>query len=253
MSAGGCGEAKAIDIVIAHARRHHDMLRHPASYVERLAGGSKTVDELRLKCRDLLKKARAVEIEAYKIKGYMRLVPLRTLLVGTYKSRHVIPDLVGLHFKKRYPTYHVLTWNETRRDGCFTGPASLVPCTEFLRLIGSLPIDGGLVADLLFRGSLHLFQLPPNMGFTMYFLPRAIEMLFPGDKAAAGHVHDKKEFEAQWAAFYDTQVIDSRTNYKRAQSMVGKRYLLEQIGADSVEAQRVLKKVPKGQKTLLDF
>jgi hypothetical protein len=244
---------KAIDIVLAHARRHHDMLRHSASYVEHMAGGSKTIDELRLKCRDLLKKARAVEIEAYKIKGYMRLVPLRTLLVGTYKSRHVIPDLVGLHFKKRYPTYHVLTWNETRRDGCFTGPAGSAPCTALLRLIESLPVDGGLVDNVLIRGSLHLFQLPPSTGFAAWFLPRAIEMLFPGDEAAAGYIHDKKEFEAQWAAFYDTQVIDSRVNYKRAQSMIGKRYLLEQIGADSIEAQRVLKKVPKGQKTLLDF
>ncbi len=243
----------AVSIVIAHARRHHDMLRHPASYVEHMAGGSKTVDELRLKCRDLLKKARAVEIEAYKIKGYMRLVPLRTLLVGTYKSRHVIPDLVGLHFKKRYPTYHVLTWNETRRDGCFTWPAGSTPCAALLQLIESSPVDGGLVDDVLLRGSLHLFQLPTSTGFATWFLPQAVEMLFPGDEAAADHVHDKKEFEAQWAAFYDTQVIDSRINYKRAQSMIGKRYLLEQIGADSIEAQRVLKKVPKGQKTLLDF
>jgi hypothetical protein len=244
---------KSISIVLAHARRHHDMLRHPASYVEHMAGGSKTIDELRLKCPGLLKKAREVEIEAYKIKGYMRLVPLRTLLVGTYKSRHVVLDLVGLHFKKRYPTYNVITWNETRRDGCFTGPAGSSPCTSLLRLIESIPVDGGFADDVLFRGSLHLFQLPPSTCFGTWFLPRAIEMLFPGDEAAAGHVLDKKEFEAQWVAFYDTQVIDSRINYKRAQSMIGKRYLLEQIGANSIEAQRVLKKVPKGQKTLIDF
>jgi hypothetical protein len=244
---------KAIDIVLAHARRHHDMLRNPASRIEQMAGGSKTIDELRLKCSALIKKARAVETEAYKIKGYMRLVPLRTLLVGTYKSRHVVPDLVGLHFKKRYPSYHVLTWNETRRDGCFTAPAGSAPCTAIANLIASLPVDGGLANDVLFRGSLHLFQLSPGMSFATGFLPSAIELLFPGDTAAARHVHDKKEFEAQWAAYYDTQVIDSRTNYERAMGMIGKRYLLDQIGADSIEAQRVLKKVPKGQKTLIDF
>ena len=244
---------KAIDIVLTHARRHHDMIRHPASRIMQMSGDSTTIDELRLKCPDLIKKARAVEREAYKIKGYMRLVPLRTLLVGTYKSRHVIPDLVGLHFKKRYPTYHLITWNEARRDGCFTMPLGSSPGTGISRLIKSHPLDGGLVDDVLFRGGLHLFQLPSCTSFATEFLPRAIQLLFPGDEVAASHVHDKKEFKAQWAAFYDTQVIDSRINYERATNMIGKRYLLDQIGADSIEAQRVLKKVPKGKKTLLDF
>ncbi len=244
---------KAIEKVISHARRHHDMLRFPASRVERMAAGSKTIDELRLKCPGLLKKARAVEIEAYKIKGYMRLVPFKTLLAGTYKSRHVIPDLVGLHFKKRYPTYYMITWNETRRDGCVSVPDCSPACAEFRALIESLPVDGGLASDVLIRGSLYLFQLPPTTSFASDFLPRMIELLFPGDEEAASHVHDKREFEAQWAAFYDTQAIESRGNYKRARALMGMRQLLDQVGASSIEAQRVLKKVPKGHKTLLDF
>jgi hypothetical protein len=244
---------KAIEVVVSHARRHHDMLRHSASYIINLTAGSKTIDELRLKCADLLKKARMVENEAYRIKGYMRLVPMQTLLVGTYNSRHVIPDLVGLYFKKRYPTYHVLTWNETRRDGCYSAPDCSSTSPSLVCLIGSFPIDCGPVGDLLFRGSLHLFQIPPSTSFATGFLPRAVELLFPGDGTASGHPYDKKEFEAQWAAFYDTQAIDTRINYERAMSMIGKRYLLDQIGANSIEAQRVLKKVPKGQKTLLGF
>jgi hypothetical protein len=218
-----------------------------------MAAGSKTIDELRLKCPTLIKKARAVEIQAYKIKGYMRFVPLRTLLVGTYKSRHVIPDLVGLHFKKRYPTYQVLTWNETRRDGCFTAPDYPVPPQSLLSMLGSIPIDSCIVEDVLFQGGLHLFQLPPGTSFATEFLPHVVALLFPGDEATAGQGYDKKEFEAQWATFYDTQVIDSRINYKRAMAMIGRGHLLDQIGADSIEAQRVLKKVSKGQKTLLDF
>ncbi len=244
---------KAIDIVISHARRHHDMLRFPASQVEKMAAGSKTIDELRLRCPGLLKKARAVEIQAYKVKGYMRLVPLRTLLTGTYKSRHVIPDLVGLHFKKRYPSYHVLTWNETRRDGCITGPAGSQACLGLRELVESLPVDGGLASDVLLRGSLYLFQLPPTTSLANGFLPRVVKLLFPGDDSASAHVHDKREFEAQWATFYDTQVIESRVNYERAMNLMGKRQLLDQVGTGSIEAQRVLKRVPKGQKTLLDF
>ncbi|MBN2151045.1 MAG: DUF4130 domain-containing protein, partial [Candidatus Lokiarchaeota archaeon] len=224
------------------------MLRFPASRVERMAGGSKTIDELRLKCPGLLKKARAVEIETYKIKGYMRLVPFKTLLAGTYKSLHVIPDLVGLHFKKRYPSHYVITWNEARRDGCISVPAGPVPNPWLVRLVESSPVDGGLAGDVLIRGGLYLFQMPPETSFAGEFLPSVIEVLFPGDEAAAAHVHDKREFEAQWAAFYDTQVIDSRVNYERATALMGKRQLVDQVGASSIEAQRVLKKVPKGLK-----
>nr|MDO8088941.1 DUF4130 domain-containing protein [Candidatus Sigynarchaeum springense] len=244
---------KAIEKVISHARRHQDMLRFPASRVERMAAGCKTIDELRLKCPDLLKKARAVEIEAYKIKGYMRLVPFKTLLAGTYKSRHVISDLVGLHFKKRYPACSVITWNEARRDGCVSVPERSPHIAGIRDLIESLPFEGGFASDVLIRGGLYLFQLPPTTSFADEFLHRVIELLFPGDPAVAAYVHDKREFEAQWAAFYDTQVIESRVNYKRAIALMGKRQLLDQVGAGSIEAQRVLKKVPKGCKTLLDF
>ncbi|MEX2683844.1 MAG: DUF4130 domain-containing protein [Candidatus Sigynarchaeota archaeon] len=244
---------KAIEKVISHARRHHDMLHYPASRVERMVAGSKSIDELRLKCPGLLKKARAVEIEAYKIKGYMRLVPFKTLLAGTYKSRHVILDLVGLHFKKRYPAYHVITWNETRRDGCVSVPDCSPQVSAILELIALFPVNIGFTGDVLIRGGLHLFQLPPTTSFVENFLPRLIELLFPGTEAATAHVHDKREFETRWAAFYDTQVLESRINYKRAMGLIGKRQLLDQVGVGSIEAQRVLRKVPKGCKTLLDF
>lgn len=252
---------KGVDVIKSHARRHHDMLRHPASHVERLAAGSQSLDELRLKCPSLIKKARAVEIEAYKIRGYTRLVPLGpmsgSLLVGTYKSRHVIPDIIGLHFKKRYPGYHVLTWNEIGRDGCYTAPASKPArkpdCKDLATLLESIPLDGGMVDDLLFRGSLQLFHLPAGMDFAGVFLPRVVKTLFPENLATIGQKYDKKEFDAHWRAFYDTQVIESRINYDRAMNLIGKGHLINQVGASSIEAQRVLKKVPKGQKTLLDF
>ncbi|HME54754.1 MAG TPA: DUF4130 domain-containing protein [Candidatus Lokiarchaeia archaeon] len=239
----------AIDKIISHARRHNDLLRYPAAYFARYKQGISTINELRLHHPDIIKKARAVEIAVYKIKGYMRLVPFDDLLAGVYKSEHVLSDLVGLHFAKRYPACHVMTWNETRREGCFTFSGAERSNNAVLGLLSSHPVMMAVSRGLLIQGGSHHFALPRQESFRD-FVASLAALLYPekyGNKIA---LFDKQEFAEEWKAFYDTQVIDSRINYQRAMKMLGKKHLLDQLGQDSIEAQRVLKKVPKGQKPL---
>jgi hypothetical protein len=244
---------RTVDMVISHARRHVTMLRYPQQHFEPISSAISTLDEFRLNHPALLQKARAVEIEAYKIKGYTRFIPIGLLLVGSYKSEHVVCDMVGLHFKQRYPSFHVLTWNETRREGCLSIPPGSIASRVAREMVQQHPVQPGFLVDLLMRGGLHLFSLPAGIDFASGFLPPLVSTINPGNETAIDKKFDKKEFAAEWAAFYDTQVIDTRVNYDRALHLIGKRQLLVQIGQDSIEAQRVLKRIPKGQKSLLDF
>nr|MDO8110271.1 DUF4130 domain-containing protein [Candidatus Sigynarchaeota archaeon] len=244
---------RAIDKVIAHARRHHDCLRFPAEYFARFIEGISTLNELRLKHPDIVKKARAVEIEAYKIKGYMRFVPFENLLAGVYRSRHIVSDLVGLQFKKRYPACHVLTWNETTRDGCYTFPEVLGASIDALAPISGHPLRKEIPPGIMLNCILHHFTLTPGTDFKNEFVVDIAKLLFPDNISKIPAVFDKHEFAEQWNVYYDTQAIDSRIDYVRAQKMLGKRHAIDQLGQDSIEVQRVLKKVPKGQKRLLDF
>lgn len=245
----GTSIVNAIDKIISHARRHHNLLRYASSYFVKFTQGISTINELRLKYPDIIKKARAVEIAVYKIKGYMRLVPFNDLLVGAYKSEHVVSDLVGLHFTKRYPACHVLTWNETRREGCFTFSGTGTTSQAVIGLLYRHPVNQAISRGLLLHGYMHHFYLSHDESFRQFVADLAA-LLYPEKYGSEMAVFDRHKFDAAWKAFYDTQAIDSRINYQRAMKMLGKKHLLDQLGQESIEAQRVLKRVPKGQKPL---
>jgi hypothetical protein len=241
---------KAIDKIMNHARRHHDMLRHATPYFAKFTRDVSTINEMRLHHPDILKKARAVEIAVYKIKGYMRLVPFNDLLVGTYKSEHLVFDLVGLHFAKRYPACHVVTWNEARNEGCFTFSEIGQRSQDVRDLLASHHVNQAMDRDLLVHGCLHHFSLAREDTF-QHFVACIAAVLYPEIYGDFKATFDRHEFDAAWKAFYDTQAIDSRVNYQRALKMLGKKHLLDQLGQGSIEAQRVLKKIPpRGQKPL---
>ena len=240
---------KAIDKIISHARRHHDMHRYAASYFTKFTQGISTINELRLRHPDIIKKARTVELAVYKIKGYMRLVPFDDFLVGTYNSEHILSDFVGMHFQNRYPACHVLTWNETRREGCFTFSNVGPPNQAVICLLLRHPVNQAVSRNLLLQGRLRHFSLANGESF-QHFVADMAASLYPEKYGQDMAVFNRHEFDAAWKAFYDTQAIDARINYQRAMKMLGKKHLLDQIGQDSIEAQRVLKKIPKSQKPL---
>jgi hypothetical protein len=246
-----CGHTTNLDKLFSHAARHATLLHASATWLESLCESATSIDQLRLKHGDIIKKAHEVETDVYKIKGYMRLLPLGSVLAGKYRCSHVVSDLVGLHFKKRYPAYTVITWNETRCCGAMSfGPE-----------IGDRPVIEAFLAThplepVLNRRSAHFFNVrefsADGSTFLQEIFPSLLTAIDPSIVPATISPIGS-DYKAEWEAFYDTQAIESRIDYKRAMSKLTKKHLVAQVGLDSIEAKCVYYRITKDQKRLDEF
>lgn len=272
---------KSINKILAFAARHETLREHPDSYFDEIRAKHAMVDQLRLHQAGILKKCNEVRNECHKLKGYIRLVPItNTLLVGTYRSRHAIMDLIGRHFSRRLPTHSIITWNESFHAGCFSpskhdpepvarnqakdedprsmerAKGDMAGTFEWMR---EYPMDSTCSRRMrLARSSTRLMLVGARDNETFYgeILPRLAATCAPGCQIIHGKVTMDKndaEFKELWNAFYSSQDVETRKNYRYALQMIGKKYLLEHFGRNSIEARTVLGDMSPRQTSLLDF
>ncbi|MBD3188599.1 DUF4130 domain-containing protein [Candidatus Bathyarchaeota archaeon] len=272
---------KSIQKILAFAARHETLREHPDSYFDGLRGKHALIDQLRLHHPGILKKCNEVRNECHKLKGYIRLIPITdTLLLGTYRSRHVIMDLIGRHFSRRLSTHSIITWNESLRAGCFSpskhdlepvarnqaqddhprsidrAKGDMAGTFEWMR---AYPMDPTCFRRMrLARSSTRLMLVGARDNATFYeeILPRLAATCATGCQTVHGKVTmDKNDakFKELWNAFYSSQDVGTRKNYRYALQMIGKKYLLEHFGRNSIEARTVLGDTSSRQKSLLDF
>ncbi len=238
---------KKIATIVQHAKRHHDFSPNDARAIEIISHGVTSVNQLRIQHPEILKKSKAVANEIQKARGLAHFIPYKDFLIGQYHARHQIEDIIGIHFKKRYPMFNVITFNQASQKGT----VSLARCTGPAEQASGLRAIGCTV-----QVGCDLFTFHLGHGETLdRFAINVVSLIHgPGDLDVNGDtLLDDSAFIKDWNAFYGSQCIDSRINYKYAMKMLGKRHVLDNLGHDSIVTQRVFKKIGKDQKTLMDF
>ncbi|MHA1684628.1 MAG: DUF4130 domain-containing protein [Promethearchaeota archaeon] len=244
-----------ISRALGYAARHGDWLHKPPRFFDRVRESVEIFDDLRVKHPLVLKKCNKVKRDVHKLKGFIRLVPVKNLLIGPYTSKHAIMDLIGLHFKKRFSTFHVLTWNEALHVGYFSHSSQDANNLAVNQLFSRFKVNSRLGGRMHWTNGRNqfLFELKSNADFYVKFLAKMLEHLYPGRGVTVDIRKESKKIEKEWNAFYLSQEIHSRQNYEYAMRMLGKAHLLEHFGLGAIETQRVLKRIGDGQKSLDDF
>ncbi|MFX0101746.1 MAG: DUF4130 domain-containing protein [Candidatus Hodarchaeota archaeon] len=244
---------KKVHTALIFLSRHDEYFHKKDEYFSRLEEKINIFEDFHLHHATLLKKAQEVENLIHKIKGFIRFISVNELLVGIYKSKHLIMDLIATHFKKRFPLYNTMTFNEDLNSGCLCLAVNDDINKHEFHISKKYSIRP-LIAERMYKSpSLLFFQVKNKEIFYDEFLPYIFNKLNPSSPNEDDIDESKRKFETYWNTFYDSQNIESRTNYKYAMKNFTKKQLLKQLGIKSIEAQRVYKKVKKNQKTLYDF
>ena len=235
---------------IQYARRHGENEEKLRSFFDSIRKSSNIIEDLMRVHPKILKQAREVRNHVNRLKGLIRFQPYKDLLFASYSSTHCVSDLIGLHFKKRYPNYHVIAFNKDRREASVTMASRAEIPVEMRSLFEKylLPKDNKdycISIDFLLR-------FRNDREFYDNFLQQLFQKIYPLDDLENLN-KDNMNFQQYWNTFYDSQILEGRINPKRALHMLPKNEVIRQLGKDSIEFSRIIKQVSKHQKTLFDF
>lgn len=246
---------KPIQRVLSSAARHASLARSPGGVLQAAARDVQHLDDFKLVHRGVLKKAREVQASAYKVKAYMRLVPWQDLVLsGRYASPHVVEAAVGIHFARRFPAMTTITVNVSSGTCCVSPAASLSrESAGYLQgWAVRRPVPAWRARLLGHPGACTFFQVD-RCETIEGVVGSLVALLHPREHASIGFSIDKHEFMEEWMTFYDSQLVESRTNYPYATRMLGIAHAKDQLDPGDVVIQRVIKRIPRNQRTLLDF
>ena len=177
--------------------------------------------------RQFYLRGREVMGEYHRLNAFIRFeVYPEYLLVAEVRPEHDVIDLIFNYFRKRYPDYIIILFEQNYGNISTRRPDVCFPEFKFKRNYWYFPRKSHTLADIRQRIRA---QLPETI--------------------------DVEKFTREvWERYYDSQYIKNRKNIKLARKFLPKKMIKKAAGGLAYEAQRLEEEEKDRQKsTLLDF